>query len=180
MVLFRRVSSTRAFFSFAPSPQTFSESKVLPYSKKELFDVVANVSSYPHFVPFCTGSRILNIPERKEMEPFTMDAELTVGFLSFNESYISRVSCVPYSSVQAVASSSTPLFETLATIWRFQSTEQDGDSQSTLVTLDLSFAFANPVHAVVSSAFFGQVSKQMVQAFQDRCSKVYGSHTALP
>lgn len=34
------------------------------------------------------------------MEPYTMDAELTVGFLSFNESYISKVTCVPYSSVE--------------------------------------------------------------------------------
>ncbi|KAF5393574.1 hypothetical protein D9757_000060 [Collybiopsis confluens] len=176
MVLVRRTPRSRSIFSLASSSQTFSESKVLPYPKKKLFDVVANVSSYPQFVPFCTGSRILTTSERKGMTPFQMDAELTVGFLSFNESYISRVSCVPYSSVEAVASSSTPLFDTLSTIWRFKPAEQNEDT--TLVTLDLSFAFASPIHAAVSSAFFGQVSKQMVQAFQDRCSEVYsnGNH----
>ncbi|KAE9410459.1 hypothetical protein BT96DRAFT_871358 [Gymnopus androsaceus JB14] len=187
MLLFRRVpSSTRGFFSipslpsFKPAPQTFRESKVFPYKREQLFDIVANVPSYPQFVPFCTGSRILSASTRKDMEPYTMDAELTVGFLSFNESYISKATCIPYSSVEAVASSSTPLFESLSTIWRFE--EHDGKENSSLVTLDLSFAFANPLHAAVSSAFFGQVSKQMVQAFQDRCSKVYKSsqsHTSI-
>jgi len=29
-----------------------------------------------------------------------MEAELTVGFLSFNESYVSKVTCYPYNSVE--------------------------------------------------------------------------------
>ncbi|KAJ4478027.1 dehydrase and lipid transport-domain-containing protein [Lentinula aciculospora] len=179
MFLFRRAPSracARTFFSFNLTPQTFHESKVLPYKKEELFNIVSDVSSYPQFIPFCTGSRILNTSTRKDMEPYTMDAELTVGFLSFNESYISKVTCVPYSSVKALASSSTPLFKTLSTVWRLEPYPSGKDySNTTLVTLDLSFAFASPVHAAVSSAFFGQVSKQMVQAFEDRCSKVYQS-----
>ncbi|KAJ3788441.1 dehydrase and lipid transport-domain-containing protein [Lentinula aff. detonsa] len=170
----------RTFFSlpsFDNTPQAFRESKVFPYKKEELFDVVSNVSSYPQFVPFCTGSRILNnTSPRKGMEPYTLDVELTVGFLSFNESYISKVTCVPYSSVKAIASSSTPLFKTLSTVWQFEPhSEGNGGETNTLVTLDLSFAFASPIHAAVSSAFFGQVSKQMVQAFEDRCSSVYQS-----
>ncbi|KAJ3830560.1 dehydrase and lipid transport-domain-containing protein [Lentinula raphanica] len=184
MMLFSRVPPLanrckRSFFSlpsFDSTPQTFRESKVFPYKKEELFDIVSNVTSYPQFVPFCTGSRILNSSPREEMRPYMMDAELTVGFLSFNESYISRVTCVPYSSVKAVASSSTPLFKTLSTVWQFEPRPEGKDGEhTTLVTLDLSFAFASPVHAAVSSAFFGQVSKQMVQAFENRCSSVYDS-----
>lgn len=44
----------------------------------------------------------------------------------------------------------------------------------TLVTLDLAFAFVNPLHAAASAAFSGQVSKQMVKAFEERCLAVYG------
>lgn len=135
----------------------------------------------------------------------SMDAELTVGFLAFKESYVSRVTCIPYTSVevrlssleilihfispQAVASSSTPLFRTLSTTWRFQPASLHfprssphsfgeggkGQYQPTLVTLDLAYAFASPLHASVSSAFFGQVSKLMVKAFEDRCLDVYGA-----
>ncbi|KAG6814206.1 hypothetical protein H0H92_000883 [Tricholoma furcatifolium] len=121
-----------------------------------------------------------------------MEAELTVGFLAFTESYVSRVTCKPYESVEAVASTSTPLFKTLSTVWRFQPSNTGSSSplashntvrtegkgtESTLVTLDLKYAFANPLHASVSSTFFGQVSKLMVKAFEDRCMEVYGRRT---
>ena len=49
------------------------------------------------------------------------------------------------------------------------------DVGPTLVSLELSFAFANPVHAAVSGAFFGKVSGLMVKAFDERCLKVYGA-----
>lgn len=49
-----------------------------------------------------------------------------------------------------------------------------GDSNPTLVSYDISFAFANPLHAAASSAFFGQVSKLMIKAFEERCLQVHG------
>ena len=99
--------------------------------------------------------------------------------------------------MQAVAASSTPLFKMLETTWRFQpatSTSRarmalDGaptsqaalpasagadDTGPTLLSLDLAFEFANPMHAAVSGAFFGKVSALMVKAFEERCVKVYG------
>ncbi|KIJ20215.1 hypothetical protein PAXINDRAFT_41252, partial [Paxillus involutus ATCC 200175] len=182
-----------------PEPQTYHERKIFPYRRSELYQIVADVASYPAFVPYCTGSRIL---ERKACQDgvTVMDAELTVGFLAFKESYISKVTCKPLESVQAVASSSTPLFKTLTTVWRFQPASSDSphlsmgpprhssseqscggitsrtlpDSGPTLVTLDLAFAFANPVHATISATFFGQVSKLMVKAFEERCIAIYG------
>jgi len=47
-------------------------------------------------------------------------------------------------------------------------------TQPTLVTLDIAWEFANPMHAALSSTFFGQVSKLMVKAFEEQCIKVYG------
>ncbi|THV08598.1 hypothetical protein K435DRAFT_708526 [Dendrothele bispora CBS 962.96] len=198
--------SLPSFPSVPNGPQTYNESKIFNYSPRQLFDVVADVASYSSFVPFCNTSRVLKSSahiRKSDTEPYTMEAELSVGFLSFNESYVSTVSCVPFKSVQAVASSSTPLFTNLSTTWKFNpvplprtpnnkkettrvqnidtSSDKDlsarldnSDSENTLVTLDLTFAFANPLHAAVSSAFFGQVSRQMVQAFEKRCIDVYG------
>jgi len=104
-----------------------------------------------------------------------MEAELTIAFLAFTERYTSRVTCVPYESVQAVAASSTPLFKMLETTWRFQPSGSAGDDTGpTLLSLDLAFEFANPMHAAVSGAFFGKVSSLMVKAFEERCVRVYG------
>ncbi|KAH9967088.1 cyclase/dehydrase [Lactifluus volemus] len=151
-----------------------------------LYDVVSDVGSYATFVPFCTHSR--------------MEAELTVNFLAFTECYRSRVTCVPSESVLAIAVSSTPLFKTLETKWHFQaaspqsphlssapstlpppapasastSVMDSSDAGPTFLSLDLSYAFANPVHAAVSGTFFGKVSAMMVRAFEERCIEVYG------
>ncbi|KAI0722330.1 dehydrase and lipid transport-domain-containing protein [Cerioporus squamosus] len=184
--------------------QVYHERKIFPYSQKQLYELVADASSYPRFLPFCTNARVLNkYPHPSDPSGrLNMDVELTVGFLSFKESYVSKVTCRPYESVEAVAASSTPLFKTLNTVWRFQpaspssphAAQRDPVSQSmvgaapepaskddakpTLVTLDLSFAFANPVHAAVSATVFGQVSKLMVKAFEERCLEIYGQGKA--
>lgn len=180
------------FSAFSPStrlePERYHERKILPYNRKQLYNVVADVGSYPQFVPFCTSSRILTPGfDKYHKEKTVIDAELTVGFLSFQESYVSTVTCSPYESVEAVSFSSA-LFRTLSTSWRFYpaSSESlpspslkneliDYDRDKTLVTLDLVYAFSNPLHASVTSSFFSQVSTLMVQAFEKRCSEVYRS-----
>ncbi|KAF5363635.1 hypothetical protein D9756_000660 [Leucocoprinus leucothites] len=209
----RSLFSLPDLFSVSPfggqlDTQKYHERKILPYSQKQLYDVVSDVASYPHFVPFCTESRILKsmTPESGSSGKLSMDAELTVGFLSFEESYVSKVTCVPSESVeaswfvpvleyydlfdttpQATASSATPLFKALTTIWRFQPASPQSSHPSatplhlpgeqfgpTLVTLDLVYAFASPIHAGVSATFFGQVSRLMVKAFEERCLSLYG------
>jgi len=172
---------------FESKSHSYHEERIFPYKGKELYAVVADVASYPQFIPFCTGSRIASSALVGAMQEKTeVDAELMVGFLSFKESYVSRVTCVPFKSVQAVASSSTPLFKALSTTWTFQSigpkysstTSTAGHTSDspgpTLVSFDLTYEFANPLHAGVSSAFFGQVSKLMITAFEDRCQSIYG------
>ena len=65
---------------------------------------MADVDSYNKFIPFCTGSKVLSrreaLKDLKIPDAFSMDAELTVGFLSFTESYVSKVICSPCSSVK--------------------------------------------------------------------------------
>ncbi|KAJ7180009.1 dehydrase and lipid transport-domain-containing protein [Mycena crocata] len=172
--------------------QTYREQKNLPYTRQQLYNVVSDVGSYHHFIPFCSGSRVLSTTDETRF-PIVLEAELTVQFLAFKESYVSHVTCIPLESVKAVASSSTPLFKELTTTWRFQSIsdgttpstpsptsnnslslKRSTGSAATLVSLDLAFAFASPIHAAVSSSFFGQVSKLMVNAFEERCAEVYG------
>lgn len=80
----------RGFFLF-PSPsqalvKSHSERKRVPFSRAEMFDVVADVDRYHEFLPFCVDSRVLRRPNDNVME-----AALRVGFKVFTESYTSRV-----------------------------------------------------------------------------------------
>jgi len=172
-------------FSSSSLRKTYREQRILPYSSKELYAVVADVASYPKFVPFCVASRIDASARARAMQQKTLvDAELTFGFMSFKESYVSNVTCIPYASVQASASSSTPLFKNLSTTWKFQSATSSPRSTSneglenrpgpSLVSYDLAYEFANPLHAATSAAFFDQLASMMIKAFEDRCCVVYG------
>jgi len=183
----RTIFSLPSFSPLGSEVKTYNDQKLFPYKASELYAIVSDVASYPRFIPFCIDSRIDLSAQRKAMQEKTVvDAELTVGFLDFKERYVSVVTSIPFKSVEATASSSTPLFKTLSTTWQFQSHSQsptfkseDGPDLSdppgpTLVSFTLAFQFANPIHAGVSSLFFGRVSKLMIKAFEDRCLQVYG------
>jgi coenzyme Q-binding protein COQ10 len=99
-----------------PDVQNYQEQKILPcvinrltpcaeltarsYKPAQLYAVVADVARYPRFVPFCTGARILRVLQQHQQSVTDMEAELTVGFLAFKESYVSRVTCRPFESVK--------------------------------------------------------------------------------
>lgn len=72
------------------------------YSCSQLYNIVSDVKSYPRFVPYCTDARILSATQAQERSdnPVELDAELTVGFLTFQEKYISRVVCKKNESVE--------------------------------------------------------------------------------
>lgn len=98
-----RTSPGISFHMFISNPIPCS------YNRQQLYKVVADVDSYNKFIPFCTGSKVLSrrepLRDLKIPDGFSMDAELTVGFLSFTESYVSKVTCSPYDSVKVSLSS---------------------------------------------------------------------------
>ncbi|KIP08347.1 hypothetical protein PHLGIDRAFT_104472 [Phlebiopsis gigantea 11061_1 CR5-6] len=164
--------SLPSFFSSTPEePQTYHERKLFPYRPSQLYNIVSDVASYPKFIPYCTNTRILSrSPPGPPGSVVRMDAEMTARFMAFEASYTSHVTCDPYKFVQAVASSSSPIFKTLTTTWSSLSSDQG----PTLVSLDLSFLFAHAAYAGASQMFFGQVSDMMISAFEKRCLELYG------
>lgn len=47
-------------------------------------------------------------------------------------------------------------------------------SGPTLLSIDLVFVFANPLHRIASQAVLPKVAEKMVEAFEDRCVEVFG------
>lgn len=66
-----------------------------------MYAVVADVASYPQFVPFCTAARTPPRALENSMAGRTrVEAELSVGFMTFQESYVSDVESIPYREVK--------------------------------------------------------------------------------
>ncbi|RUS22301.1 hypothetical protein BC937DRAFT_89774 [Endogone sp. FLAS-F59071] len=176
----------------ASSRKEYSERKLLSYSQQQLYDVVSDVDQYHLFVPWCTYSRVLStkiiqgVSVKKDQGhagavTTVMKAELSVGFKAFSERYVSEVTCEKPWKVKALSADSS-LFRNLVTTWRFTPALPPSTLLTTLdaqqypschVDFQVAFEFASPLHVQVANLFFDQISKEMIQAFEQRCEKVY-------
>ena len=71
-----------------------SETKRLPYSARQMYDLVADVASYPKFLPWNSAARI------RSRAPIAgggevMEADLVISFKVFRERFGSRVTLWP-------------------------------------------------------------------------------------
>ena len=62
-----------------------SETKHLPYTPEQLFDLVADVARYDEFLPWVVAVRVRSSSEKETV------ADLVVGFNAFKERFTSRV-----------------------------------------------------------------------------------------
>ena len=131
------------------------EQATLAYGAEELFAVVADVKSYPLFVPWCSGARIHRADER------TIVADLVIGFGPFQESFTSHVDLNRPRQV-LVRAAEGPL-EHLTNTWTFTPV---GDK--THVDFMIDFQFKSHLLDHVASGMFETAAMRMVSAFEAR------------
>ena len=68
---------------------THSETRPLPYTAQQMYDLVADVAKYPEFLPWCSAARIRRTYELGDGQ--VMEADLVISFKVFRERFGSRV-----------------------------------------------------------------------------------------
>lgn len=157
----------RSFFSFpgTSNVQTYQVKKRLNFPPATLFSIVSGVEKYHEFVPFVTDS-FVNNRDTKTGNP--TEAGLRVGWQQFDERFTCKITCEKDKSV--IAESLTALlFDKLHTEWKFFPVENPHVKlTSSVVELNLSYSFKNPLYNTVSSLFSEHVTQLMLKAFEDR------------
>lgn len=140
-----------------------SETRHLPYTPEQLFDMVADVGRYDEFLPWVTAVRI------RSDSGTEMIADLVVGFNAFKERFTSRVTkekpghiCVDY--VEG------PL-KYLKNEWTFEPAEGGGTDVHFLVD----FAFKSRIFEALAGQMFDRALRRMTSAFEQRAAVLYGS-----
>ncbi|XP_063156814.1 coenzyme Q-binding protein COQ10 homolog B, mitochondrial-like [Candoia aspera] len=165
----------RSFFNLAApllgaKRMEYTEIRQLPYSVDQMYDIVADVGSYQHFVPWCSCSRIIS--HHKDIS----QAELEVGFPPVVERYVSEISTVPHCQIRAVSKDGR-LFQHLETLWQFKPGHA-GRLDSCTLRFYVSFEFKSILHSQLANLFFNEIIKQMVSAFEQRAEKLCSTQTA--
>ena len=141
---------------------THAEKKLLPYTREQLFDLVADIERYPEFLPWCVGARIR---ERKDNE---IVGDLLIGYKMVRERFTSRVVLSRPDRID-VSYSEGP-FKYLNNHWLFLP-QSDGRC---LIDFYVDFEFRSKMLQKIMEMFFTEAVKRMVAAFEARAHALYG------
>ncbi|WP_294235522.1 type II toxin-antitoxin system RatA family toxin [uncultured Sphingomonas sp.] len=142
-----------------------SETRHLPYTPEQMFDLVADVARYPEFLPWVSAMRV------RSDTPTETVADMIVGFKGLRETFTSRVTKERPESID-VEYLDGPL-KYLRNNWRFRP-----DEQGCAVDFTVDFAFKNRVFEMLAGQVFSTALRRMIGAFEDRAAKLYGSSSS--
>ncbi|MFQ5776233.1 MAG: type II toxin-antitoxin system RatA family toxin [Kiloniellaceae bacterium] len=141
---------------------THAEQRVLPYSPKQLFDLVADVERYPEFLPWCLAARV------RKREGNLIVADLVIGFKMFRERFTSRVRLDEAGRRIDVAYAEGP-FKYLNNHWVFED-----HPEGCAIDFYVDFAFHSRLLQKVITTLFDEAVRRMVGAFEARARALYG------
>jgi coenzyme Q-binding protein COQ10 len=139
-----------------------TETRNLPYTPEQLFDLVADVKSYKDFLPWVAAVRI------RSDTPTLMIADLVVGFGALKETFTSKVQKERPKSILTDYIEG-PL-KYLHNSWKFRPDGKGG----TDLDFCVDFAFKSRIFESLAGQMFDRALRRMIQAFETRAHQLYG------
>jgi len=138
------------------------KSALIKYSALQMFEIVDDIESYPEFLPWCSGSKIL------KREGDIVEAELLIAKAGFNKSFATRNRSDGHGKLFMTLLDGP--FSSLDGVWDFMPLREDASK----ISLDLEFEMHGKFASLAFGAVFNQICNTMVKSFTDRAKQVYG------
>lgn len=145
---------------------THSETRVLPYTADQMYDLVADVADYPNFLPWTAAARIRSVEDRGDHT--VMLADLVISFKVFRERFGSRVTLWPEKRQIDTEYIDGP-FQHMQSRWNFRDVEGGCE-----VAFFVDFEFRNRLLQGAAGLFFNEAMQRVVRAFEGRAKTRYG------
>ena len=142
------------------------EKRVVRHSPEQLYALVADVRSYPQFLPWCLAARI------RHQDEISLAADLIIGFRMFREKFTSYVDLDADALEINVRYAEGP-FRYLTNKWRFLPHEEGSE-----IDFYVDFEFNSRLLQSVIETLFTEAVRRMVQAFETRADALYGKRLA--
>lgn len=135
---------------------------IVPYTARQMFELVNNIEDYPRFLPWCQSSKILNRTDQEVV------ATLTINWKGIHKSFTTRNVLYPYERMK-IELVNGPL-QHLEGVWTFQSLSEEACK----IILDLEFEFAGNFIDKFFQPVFQHIANTLVEAFCKRAVDLYG------
>jgi ribosome-associated toxin RatA of RatAB toxin-antitoxin module len=135
---------------------------IVPYSARQMFELVNNVEDYPRFLPWCSQSKVVS---RTDTE---IIAELEIQWKGVRKRFSTRNILKPYERMDMILIDG-PL-KHMEGIWHFQPLNEKGCK----VLLDLEFEFSGSFIDRLFQPVFQHIANTLVEAFCKRATELYG------
>lgn len=145
-------------------PDLFFERHV-PHLPERMYALVADLKSYPRFVPNC---KAMDVKQGRGTTEDVRFAKMTINFGPITQSYTSRVVADP-TALTITAHAVDGPFSYLDSKWTFEP-----EGQGTRITFDIDFKFSNPLIAAVAEPAFAAKQDEIMDAFVDEADRRYG------
>lgn len=142
------------------------ETRRLPYSAEQMFDLVADVDNYPEFLPWIIATRV------RDQKEDGMTADMLVGFKALREKFTSKVELHRPNHLR-VQYIDGPMRD-LDNLWTFTATDDGGCE----LDFKVDFAFKNKMFEALAGQYIDKAFRKMVAAFEVRAKELYGSNNS--
>jgi ribosome-associated toxin RatA of RatAB toxin-antitoxin module len=141
---------------------SIKRSAVVPYTPKQMYQLVDGIEDYPTFLPWCKSSEV----HERTADEVKATLLLSKGGIEKSFTTINRNQQDKMIEVRLVSGP----FNRLEGFWLF---EPIGDSMCKVV-LDLDFELTNSLFSLAIGPIFQQIATSLVEAFCQRAKDFYG------
>jgi len=152
-------------------PRFTTRRRVL-HSAEAMFELVADMESYPEFVPLCAGMRVRGRNEVSESVEVAT-AAMTVRYKVFHETFTTRVTMNKPELTIKVEYIDGPM-RALQNRWTFHPRGEHACEVEFFIT----YEFASRVLGALMGAVFEAAFRRFAEAFERRADKIYGRSPA--
>lgn len=149
----------------------FQMRRFVPYTARQMYDLVADVERYPEFLPLCEGLTIRS--RRPTADGDEIIATMRVGYKAIQESFTSRVTLVPGRPFVKAEYIDGP-FSRLENRWSFTDRPASDPVGGCDVEFFITYEFKSMMLGLLMGSLFDTAFRKFTAAFEDRARAIYG------
>ena len=146
---------------------THNEKKNLSYTAQQMYNLVADVASYPEFLPWCAAARVKSVVPKGNTH--VMSADLVISFKVFRERFESLV-VLNNDELYIDTEYLDGPFKYMESTWKFEDLQE-----GCTVTFFVDFEFKNMILQSIIGLVFNEAMQRIVRAFESRADALYST-----